>query len=219
MAEIKNITGSGGELKNLTDGKTAERDVPNVQKTTADAGGTKNPVGQPGDTQRAEVKPGQKILSDAITGKETSQLDTAQKLSLLGGTSAVDKLLGLDMRPTMLGALVAPPGNNDFLRHLSPIMRRTIMRNMLSRQRKRMRRLARFLREERDNQDTDEQKRENEREESFLEVVSEPMMLEESQVGRAIDELGRTARMLDVLDELLAMQDYTISQIGTFSQG
>ena len=92
------------------------------------------------------------------------------------------------------------------------------MRNMLERQRKRMRRLARFLREERDNQDNEEQRREEERE-SFMEVVTEPLALEESQVGRAIDELGRTARMLDVLDEMLAMQDYTISQIGTFSQG
>jgi len=25
--------------------------------------------------------------------------------------------------------------------------------------------------------------------------------------------------MLDILDEMLAMQDYTISQMGTFSQG
>ena len=91
------------------------------------------------------------------------------------------------------------------------------MRNMLSRQRKRMRRLARFLRDEKDNQEQNEEERE--REESFLEVVSEPLMLEERQVGRAIDELGRTARMLDVLDEMLAMQDFTISQIGTFSQG
>ncbi len=219
MAEIKNIMGTGAELKNLTEGKTSDRDVSNVQKTATDASGTKIPVGQPGDAQQADIKPGQKILADAVLGKEASQLDAAQRLSLLGGSSAVDKLLGLDVRPTMLGALVAPPGNSDFLRHLSPTKRRTIMRNMLSRQRKRMRRLARFLREERDNENSDEQHKENRREESFLEVITEPLMLEESEVGRAIDELGRTARMLDVLDELLAMQDYTISQIGTFSQG
>ncbi len=219
MAEIKNITGSGGEIKNLTDGKTADRDVPNVQRSGSDASGTKIPVGQPGDAQPAEIKPGQKVLTDAVAGKEASQLDAAQKLSLLGGTSAVDRLLGLDMRPTMLGVLVAPPGNSDFLRHITPTMRRTILRNMLSRQRKRMRRLARFLREEKDQQESEDQNRENEPDESFLEVVSEPLMLEQTEVGRAIDELGRTAKMLDVLDELLAMQDYTISQIGTFSQG
>lgn len=218
MAEIRNLTASGGDLKNLTDGKVADRDVPNVQKTSSETGGVKTPVGQPGDAQKAEVKQGQKLLTDALTGKESSQLDAAQRLSSLGGSSAVDKLLGLDLRPTMLGALVAPPGNSDFLRHISPTMRRTIMRNMLTRQRKRMRRLARFLREEKDNQESDEQRRENEQE-SFLEVVTEPLMLEELHVSRAIDELGRTAKMLDVLDELLAMQDYTISQIGTFSQG
>ena len=218
MAEIKNITASGGELKNLTDGKTAANDVPNVQKASDKAGGVKNPVGQPGDAQQAGVKDGQKVLTDALAGKDISQLDAAQKLSLLGGASAVDKLLGLDARPTMLGALVAPPGNSDFLRHLSPTMRRTIMRNMLSRQRKRMRRLARFLREEKDNQDSENEQQEPDQE-SFLEVITEPLMLKESEVSRAIDELGRTARMLDVLDELLAMQDFTISQMGTFSQG
>ncbi len=221
MTDINKLSVNNSDLKNLTDGKTAERDVPSVQKTATDAGGgTKIPVGQPGDAQQAGIKNGQKILADALTGKDASQLDAAQRLSLLGGSSAVDKLLGLDMRPTMLGALVAPPGNSDFLRHLSPTMRRTIMRNMLSRQRKRMRRLARFLRDEKDNQESEEQQSSRERdEESFLEVVSEPLLLEESQVGRAIDELGRTARMLDVLDELLAMQDFTISQIGTFSHG
>lgn len=218
MAEIKNIMGSGSELKNLTDGKTAERDVPNVQRTTTDASGVKIPVGQPGDANKAEIKPGQGILTDAVTGKDASQLDAAQKLSLLGGTSAVDKLLGLDMRPTMLGVMVAPPGNSDFLRHITPTMRRTIMRNMLSRQRNRMKKLARYLRDEKDQHESEEQT-ENEQTESFLEAVSEPLMLEQKQVGRAIDELGRTARMLDVLDELLVMQDYTISQIGTYSQG
>ncbi len=207
MAEIKNVMGSGAELKNLSDGKVADK-----------AGGAKIPVGQTGDAQRAEVKTGQNVLLDALAGKDASQLDAGERLSSLGGSSAVDKLLGLDQRPTMLGALIAPPGNSDFLRHLSPTMRRTIMRNMLSRQRQRMRRLARFLREEKDNQDSEDERRENEQE-SFLEAISEPLMLEETQVVRAVDELGKTARMLDVLDELLALQDYTISQIGTFSQG
>lgn len=219
MAEIKNVMGSGAELKNLSDGKVADKDLPNVPKTSDKAGGTKIPVGQPGDAQRAEVKTGQSILVDALAGKEASQLDAGERLSSLGGSSAVDKLLGLDQRPTMLGALVAPPGNSDFLRHLSPTMRRTIMRNMLSRQRTRMRRLARFLREEKDNQESDDEERREKEQESFLEVISEPLMLEETQVVRAVDELGKTARMLDVLDELLALQDYTISQIGTFSQG
>ncbi len=221
MADIKNVVRNGSELTNLNDGKVGERDIPNVQKTKDGVNATKTPVGQPNEGQRtgdrANINTGQQILTDAVSGKESSQMDAAQKLSLLGGTSATDKLLGLDLRPTMLGALVAPPGNSDFLRHLSPTMRRTIMRNMLSRQRKRMRKLARFLRDERDNQDNEDERQESE--ESFLEVIAEPVELEKNSVDKAIDELGRTAKMLDVLDELLAMQDYTISQIGTFSQG
>ena len=42
---------------------------------------------------------------------------------------------------------------------------------------------------------------------------------DQNQILRATGELDKTARMLDILDEMLAMQDYTISQIGTFTQG
>lgn len=218
MAEVRNLLKNGSEIPNLTDGKVGGRDVPGVQKSSAGSAGTGRPVGQPEDTQRpqAEVRSGQKVLNDAVKGKESSQLEAAQRLSSLGGASATERLLGLDLKPTMLGALIAPPGNSDFLRHLSPTMRRTIMRNMLSRQRKRMRKLARFLRDEREGQQRDEDENQ---EESFLAAVSGPLELEASNLGRAIDQLGRSARMLDVLDELLAMQDYTISQIGSFSQG
>ncbi len=43
--------------------------------------------------------------------------------------------------------------------------------------------------------------------------------LDENQRTRARAELSRAASMLDLLDDLLAMQDYTLSQMGTFSQG
>ncbi|NNE65825.1 MAG: hypothetical protein HKN33_04600 [Pyrinomonadaceae bacterium] len=218
MAEVRNVLRNGAEVKNLTDGKVADRDVPGVQKAVSGTtSGTGKPVGQPDEAQRpqAEVRSGDGVRNEAVKGKEASQLEAAQRLSSLGGASATERLLGLDLKPTMLGALVAPPGNNDFLRHLTPTMRRTIMRNMLARQRKRMKRLARFLREEREQHNQGE----NSDEESFLEAVASPMELSESDLNRAIGELGKSARMLDVLDELLVMQDYTISQIGTFSQG
>ena len=126
-------------------------------------------------------------------------------------------MLGLDLRPTAIGVLSAPPGNSEFLRHISPQARRTIMRKMIDKQRERMRRLARFLRDRRDE-------RENEGEdeagsESFLEVITEPVEMDQGQLVRATGELDKAARMLDILDEMLAMQDYTISQIGTFTQG
>ena len=180
---------------------------------------TQFPVGQPGEAER--LPQSQKILSDATVGRDATQTEAAKHLTLLGGVSATDRLLGLDLRPTMTGALAPPPGNNEFLRHVSPQMRRTIMRKMLNKQRERMRKLARYLRDRRDesgNGNSDEDR------ESFLEVIAEKMQLEEyntdqNQIVRATGELDKTARMLDILDELLAMQDYTISQIGTFTQG
>lgn len=216
MAEVRNTLKNGGEIKNLTDGKVSDRDVPGVQKSSSGRAAGAGPVGKPADSQKtgAELRPGEKILGDAVTGKEASQLEAAQRLSGLAGASATERLLGLDLRPTMLGALVAPPGNSDFLRHLSPTMRRTIMRNMLSKQRKRMRRLARFLRDERDQQQEDQDD-----EQGFLEAINGSADIESENLVKAIEELGKTAKMLDVLDELLALQDYTISQIGTFSKG
>jgi hypothetical protein len=224
MADIKNVN-RGGEVNGLTQNQINDRDVPRVSQSGVKTSQTEFPVGQPTGTQPAvdtpQLPPGQKILPDAVTGRDETQLESARQLTTLGGASATDRLLGLDLRPTMTGALTAPPGNNEFLRHLSPQVRRTIMRKMLNKQRERMRRLARFLRERHDesagggsdNNDGDEDR------ESFLEVISEPLELDRTQITRATGELDKAARMLDVLDEMLTMQDYTISQIGTFSQG
>ncbi|HEX8738371.1 MAG TPA: hypothetical protein VF721_23770 [Pyrinomonadaceae bacterium] len=226
MADIKNVNRSGNEINNLTQNQINDRDVPRVSQSSVKTNQTEFPVGQPTGTQAPvdtpNLPPGQKILPDAVTGRDETQLEAARQLTTLGGASATDRLLGLDLRPTMTGALSAPPGNSEFLRHLSPQMRRTIMRKMLNKQRERMRRLARFLRERHDesanggsgsNNDGDEDR------ESFLEVISEPMELDRTQITRATGELDKAARMLDILDEMLTMQDYTISQIGTFSQG
>ena len=221
MADIKNVNRSGGnEVGNLTNNQIGEGDVPRVSESGAKAGQTKFPVGQPAETRQpvdTAQQPGQKVLTDAAVGREATQLETAKQLTALGGVSATDRLLGLDLRPTMTGVLSAPPGNVEFLRHLSPQARRTIMRKMLNKQRERMRRLARYLRDRRDensgeaNSDTDN--------ESFLEVINEPVELDRGKIVRATVELEKAARMLNILDEMLAMQDYTISQIGTFTQG
>jgi len=222
MADIKNVNRSGGnEINNLTNNQIADSDVPPVSQSNAKAGQAKLPVGQPVETRQpldpANLPPGQKILADAITGRDSSQLDVAKQLSALGGVSATDRLLGLDLRPTMTGVLSAPPGNVEFLRHLSPQARRTIMRKMLNKQRERMRRLARYLRDRRD--ETSENGDGETDSESFLEVISEPVELDRVKLTRATGELEKAARMLNILDEMLAMQDYTISQIGTFTQG
>jgi hypothetical protein len=222
MADIKNVNRSGGnEINNLTNNQIADSELPPVSQSSARAGQTKLPVGQPAETRQpldsANLLPGQKILPDAITGRDASQLDVAKQLSALGGVSATDRLLGLDLRPTMTGVLSAPPGNVEFLRHLSPQARRTIMRKMLNKQRERMRRLARYLRDRRDETlENGDGETDNE---SFLEVISEPVELDRVKLARATGELEKAARMLNILDEMLAMQDYTISQIGTFTQG
>jgi hypothetical protein len=221
MADIKNINRSGGnEVNNLTNNQIADADIPPVSQSGAKANQTQFPVGQPTETRQpvdTALQPGQKVLNDAIVGRDISQLDAAKQLSSLGGVSATDRLLGLDLRPTMTGVLSAPPGNVEFLRHLSPQARRTIMRKMLNKQRERMRRLARYLRDRRD-ENSGETSGENEGE-SFLEVINEPVELDRVKLTRATVELEKAARMLNILDEMLAMQDYTISQIGTFTQG
>src|SRR5437868_180787 len=130
MADIKNVNRSGGnEINNLTNNQIAGNDVPKVSQSSARANQTQMPVGQPPETRQpldnAALAPGQKIMPDAVTGRDASQLDAAKQLSSLGGVSATDRLLGLDLRPTMTGVLSAPPGNVEFLRHLSPQARRT----------------------------------------------------------------------------------------------
>jgi hypothetical protein len=223
MADIKNINRSGGnEVNNLTDNQIAERDVPRVSPSNVKANQTDFPVGQPAEARQpvdtSALPPGQKIMPDAAVGRDATQLEAAKQLSSLGGVSATDRLLGLDLRPTMTGVLAAPPGNSEFLRHISPQARRTIMRKMLGKQREKMRRLARYLRDRRDESGEDGER--DPAAESFLEVISEPPAeLDRGQLVRATGELEKAAMMLNILDEMLAMQDYTISQIGTFSQG
>lgn len=220
MADIKNINRSAAnDVSNLTNNQISDTDVPRVSESGVKSNQTQFPVGQPGEA-RQPVETGQKILTDAVVGRDATQLDAAKQLSALGGVSATDRLLGLDLRPTMTGVLSAPPGNVEFLRHLSPQARRTIMRKMLNKQRERMRRLARYLRDRRDEStENGEGGASSSEGESFLEVINEPVELDRAKLGRATVELEKAARMLNILDEMLAMQDYTISQIGTFTQG
>jgi len=212
MADIKNVNRSGGnEIKSLTDNQIQDREAPRVPQTGIKSNQTEFPVGQPAEARQpvdtVNLPPEQKILPDAATGRDATQLEAAKQLSSLGGASATDRLLGLDLRPTMVGALAPPPGNSEFLRHISPQMRRTMMRKMLSKQRERMRRLARFLRER--EQSGEGEGNESDRE-SFTEMISEPFEVDQTQMTKAIGDIDKTARMLDILDEMLAMQDYCI---------
>ena len=226
------VGGVGGKVP--PPNQVGEQGVTPVNRSSAQGqGATAAPVGQPGPLGQpqglpAPALPGQAgVLPDVLAGRDPSQMLAAEQMRARGGASATEELLGLNRQPSMMGALAAPPGNNEALRHMTPTMRRTIMRGLLDKQREKMRRLAQALRGDDERGSNGGESREEshaaleERRESPPEEVSNSTRqpLAESQLARARGELGSTARMLDLLDELLAMQDYAISQMGTFSQG
>lgn len=222
MADVKNINPGVGNNARLTDSQVVDTDVPGVARTAERLSTVPKPVGQPQETGRSldsgALPPGQRILQGPLTGRDPGQIQAGRQLADLGGATALDRLLGLDLRPTVTGLLAPPPGNSEFLRNLSPQVRRSIMRKMLGKQREKMRRLARFVRKHNDGEDDREDSRQEMRE-SFIDVISEPANFSTEQLRQAAVDLDRAARMLDILEELLAMQDYTISQMGTFAQG
>jgi hypothetical protein len=160
----------------------------------------------------APVAPGQAgVLSDVLAGQDPTQLKAAELLRANGGVSATEKLLGLNLQPPIAGAFFPPPGNSEALRHMTNSMRRTAMRNLLRKQRERMLRLEQKL--QRDEDESEQADDDN----HYLQQGHSEALLSRREHARR--ELGRAGMMLGLLEELLAMQDYTISQMGTFSKG
>lgn len=225
MADIR--INNGGLLPQNQNQPAPPLEPPN--SSTQNAGQTQSavnlPVGQPGEAAQPNVLPQlpEKLFSDAVTGRDRSQLDAAEQMRGAAGISATDKLLGLHFQPTIAGALTPPPGNAEALRHLNPTMRRAIMRDLLSKQRDRTRRLAQFVRRQRDrNEDERDDNSRHFEEESFIALLTEGALsleLDDNQVERATGELVTMARMLDLLDDMLNLQDFTFSQMGSFAQG
>lgn len=223
MSDIR-INNGGLLPSNQNQPNAVEMPNANTQNAAQTQSAVNLPVGQPGETAQPNVlpqPPSEKIFSDAVTGRERTQLDAAEQMRGAAGISATDKLLGLHFQPTIAGAIAPPPGNSEALRHLTPAMRRAIMRNLLSKQRDRTRRLAQFVRRQRDERDGEpEDAPQNRQEDSFIAMLTEGTLeLDDNQINRATDELVTMARMLDLLDEMLNLQDYTFSQMGSFSQG
>ena len=215
MPDIGNInnrlppaTGAQTENRALDPGNVGDRTQSSTPTSTS-AGALGQPTGLP-------VPGGGQVLPDVLAGREASQLAAAEQLRQSGGASAIDELLGLNRQPPIMGALIAPPGNLEALRHMTPVMRRTIMRNLIEKQRARLHLLNRRLR--RSEREGDGVSDGNEYD-PLDELLTEIESIDEGQAARARDELTRAARMLALLDDLLAMQDYTLSQMGTFSQG
>ncbi|MET0649313.1 MAG: hypothetical protein ABW208_22105 [Pyrinomonadaceae bacterium] len=225
MAEVGGVNNAPGAVT-PAQGQAEAAALNPPGQTGAPAEGLAAPIGQPGQLGQPVGLPAPPatapLMPDALVGRDPSQLVAAEQMRARGGAGATEELLGLNRQPTMLGVLAAPPGNAEALRHMTPTMRRTLMRNLLDKQRGQMRRLAQLMRRERDGEG-------HEGEESPDEDDGRPDLTEtsaaalaspdEAQRVRARAELGSAARMLDLLDELLAMQDYAVSQMGTFSQG
>ncbi|HEV2763176.1 MAG TPA: hypothetical protein VGV38_09285 [Pyrinomonadaceae bacterium] len=224
MAEVTGVGGGGVTPQNQN--TVSERGITPVNQQGVQADGLQRPVGQPGPLGQPVGIPapgvaGQPaILPDVLAGRDPSQLVAAEQMRSRAGQSATDELLGLNRQPTVAGAIAAPPGNSEALRHMTPAMRRALMRGLLDKQRGSLRRLAPLLRRERgrDGDAEDESSGEDPRSSLADELFDAPQ-LDEAQLERARNELRSAALMLDLLDELLVMQDYAISQMGTFSQG
>ncbi len=176
-------------------------------------GSVGQPVGVPPKTPLTQNA----LMSEVVTGRDATQFIAAEKMRSNGGVSATDVLLGLNQQPSVLGGLLAPPGNLEALRHLSPVMRRKILRNLLSKQKNQMRRLVAVAREEKQHQQEEQREQPDDAENLLLSQTNSNEL--EFYNPRVYQDLASTTKMLDLLDELLNMQDYTLSQMGTFAQG
>jgi hypothetical protein len=156
------------------------------------------------------------VVPDVVTGKDPSQQAAGERLRTNGAPgSATEKLLGLDWRPTVIGGFPPPPGNAEALKHLSPAMRRATLHALLAKQREQMRKLGRLLQRRDGERDGGGQQEEHEDAdlENYLEKI------DSRQLTRANREIEQVSRMLGTVERMLAMQDYTLSQMGTFSKG
>lgn len=171
-------------------------------------------VGQPGELGQprglpAPDVPGQKnILPDALLGRDPSQALAAEQLRATGGASATEELLGLNQQPTMPGTILPPLGNDVALRHLTPTMRRELLRRLLDRQQRNARRLLAVL--PREEEDDDRRRRRALPEET---PDAEALALPEPQRRRAAQELHQSLRLLELIDRLMTMQDETLAQM------
>lgn len=224
MAEINKIPNQPLPVSEQQVQKAAEAveklsaQIPNSGENSVGRGNVGQPLGLPPQTPLTQNA----LMSEVLTGRDLSQLVAADKLRSNGGASATDVLLGLNHQPSILGGLLAPPGNLEALRHLTPSMRRNVLRTLLSKQRSQMRRLVAVARDEEQHHQQDDEQNENEESNASENLL--PASLNNSgelvfHNQRVIQDLASTTKMLDLLDELLNMQDYTLSQIGTFAQG
>lgn len=230
MADIKNVGAAplpvdpnAAKIADEAAGKLPNQPLPQTAGEDASVG--RGTVGQPVGLPQTEPTTQNALMPNVVTGRDASQMIAAEKLRSNGGHSATDVLLGLHRQPSTLGVLLAPPGNLEMLRHLSPASRRKVLRNLLSKQRGQMRRLVAVMRDDEQPEQQQQSAEENydaENENNSTDILPPDLSLDAAAKfynRRAVRDLEATTKMLDLLDELLGMQDYTLSQMGTFAQG
>lgn len=228
MADIKNVGAqplpvdrNAAKIADEAAGKLTNQPLPQTAGENESVG--RGTIGQPVGQPTVEPTTQNELMPGVVTGRDASQLIAAEKLRSNGGHSATDVLLGLNRQPSTLGVLLAPPGNLEMLRHMSPAARRKILRNLLSKQRGQMRRLVSVMRDdEQPENQSNEENPERENANDSTEILAPDFSADNALKfynRRAVRDLEATTKMLDLLDELLGMQDYTLSQMGTFAQG
>lgn len=222
MAEIKNVGGQPlpiGEQNVQKVGEEIGKLPTNLPQNQGENSVGRGNVGQPIGLPSTDPTTQNALMPNVVTGRDASQLAAAEKLRANGGHSATDVLLGLNQQPSVIGVILPPPGNLEALRHLSPAMRRTILRNLLSKQRGQMRQLVHVMRDEEQHQHQHQNEENQQAESESANENTELIFPSDFHNQRALRDLEATTKMLDLLDELLGMQDYTLSQMGTFAQG
>ncbi len=201
MPEINKV---GGQLPpvseqqiqkpNNADGKLPSQLPPDAgADQNVGRGNAGQPVGVPMKTPLTQNA----LMSEVVTGRDATQFVAAEKMSANGGASATDVLLGLNQQPSVLGGLLAPPGNLEALRHLSPVMRRKILRTLLAKQKNQMRRLVAVARDNEQHQQEDEQREheESNNAENYAPAVNTNALGFHNQ--RVYQDLASTTKMLD----------------------
>lgn len=220
MADVKNIGGQPLPIEqNIEKIADDAMKLPNQQlpQTSGENSVGRGTFGQPVGLPQTDPTTQNALMPNVVTGRDATQQIAAEKMRSNAGYSATEVLLGLNRQPSTTGILLAPPGNLDALRHITPTMRRTALRNLLAKQRAQMRRLAAVMRDEEESENHENQ--DAEQQEANNETTNVLPPVSKFYNDKAYRDLAATTKMLDLLYELLSMQDYTLSQMATRADG
>lgn len=225
MADVKNIGGQPLPIgQNIEKAADEIIKLPNQQlppQTSGQSSVQRGTIGQPVGLPQIDPTTQNALMPNVVTGRDATQQIAAEKMRSNAGYSATEVLLGLNRQPLTTGILLAPPGNLDALRHITPTMRRTVLRNLLAKQRSQMRRLASLMQRHPEDENHSNDENQDAEQETNKETASHELMPPVSAFynEKAYRDLAATTKMLDLLYELLSMQDYTLSQMAARAEG